>query len=127
MLGIFLHDIVQLQLYIGPSRSTVVQNRDVVKELDTGMLVATAGPDNFPRVGRVECIPPNPVQDTEITIQWMTQERAPRKPKWQRYFKFSPQRVMGSIKIQDITLYGFELTRNGCLRKKTREYLQRNL
>ena len=49
-----------------------------------GMLVAIAG-DNFPRVGEVVVIPPNVSFNSFITVQWMVQERAVHKPKWQRF------------------------------------------
>ncbi len=61
--------------YIGQSRTTVIQNRDTVKELRIGMLIATAG-ENVAKVGRVHAIPPNPMLDTTITIHWFNQERA---------------------------------------------------
>lgn len=90
------------------------------------MLIATAG-ENTPKVGKVYAIPPNPTHDTAITIHWMIQERAPHKPKWMRYFKQTPlnsKNAFGNVQTKDITLYGFELTNNGCLKKKSREYLQ---
>lgn len=72
--------MVFIYYLVGPSRTTVVQNRDVVKDLQVGMLIAIAG-DNFPKIGTVQPIPPNPSIDSEISIHWMTQERAPHKPK----------------------------------------------
>jgi hypothetical protein len=115
-------------LHIGQSRNTVLQNRDIVKELRIGMLIAVTGKDRMPKVGRVHAIPPNFTYDSSIPIQWMIQERAPHKPKWMRHFKQLPlnsKNAFGNVLIQDITLYGFELTRKGCLKKKSREYLQR--
>ncbi len=111
------------QIYIGSSRTTVVQNRDVLKELQVGMLVATEGVA-FPQVGKVQVIPPNSGAATPITVQWMEQERAPHKPKWLRYFK--PTEVTGTISFEDILLYDFELTKCGALKKKTRDYLQKH-
>ncbi len=109
------------QIYIGSSRATVVQNRDVVKELQVGMLVATDG-IAFPRVGTVQVIPPNPDAASQVTVQRMEQERAPHKPKWLRYFK--PTAVTGTISFEDVLLYDFNLTKSGALKKKSREYLQ---
>ena len=116
-----------MQIYIGPSRATVLQNRDVVKELQVGMLVAVSG-QVFPKIGKVVHIPPNPGQDADITTHWLVQERAAHKPKWARFFKISTKKdAVGAIKISDILLYGFELTAKGALKKKSREYLQKIL
>ena len=70
---------------MGPSTKTVIQNRDIIKELKVGMLIAIADSD-IARVGKVLAIPSNISLDSNITIQWMVQERAPHKPKWQRFF-----------------------------------------
>ena len=69
---------------MGPSRKTVIQNRDIIKELKVGMLIAIADSD-IARVGKVLAIPSNISLDSNITIQWMVQERVPHKPKWQRF------------------------------------------
>ena len=116
--------LLLVQIYIGPSRSTVIQNRDVVKELEVGTLIAAPG-NNFPKVGKVLSIPPNPTIESIIKIQWMGQERAPHKPKWMRSFKLGPKNAVGCIKMNEIVLYGFQLTNRGCLKKKSREYLQK--
>jgi len=67
----------------------VVHNRDVMKELQVGMLVAVQG-STFVQVGTVQAIPAHPNSDSKVTVHWMEQERAPHKPKWLRYFKPSP-------------------------------------
>ena len=41
---------------MGPSRKTVIQNRDIIKELKVGMLIAIAESD-IARVGKVLAIP----------------------------------------------------------------------
>ena len=43
---------------MGPSRKTVIQNRDIIKELKVGMLIAIAESD-IARVGKVLAIPSN--------------------------------------------------------------------
>ena len=102
----------------------MVQNRDVVKELCIGMLVATSGA-TFPNIGTVKAIPPNPCMDSTIHVHWMEQERAPHKPKWIRYFKPSTKRdAVGTVTINEILLYDFQLTKNGALKKKCRDYLR---
>ena len=106
-----------MQIYIGNSRKSVVKNRDVTKELAIGMLVATPGFDKIPCIGRVSSISSN-----VVTINLLSQERAPHKPKWSRAFKDSQKST--AISYSDILLYDFELTNRGCLKKKTREYLQ---
>ncbi len=103
-----------------------MQNRDVTKDLKVGMLVA-AQDASFVQVGTVQAIPPEPHSNTEVTVHWMEQERAPHKPKWLRYFKPVPvtkKTAIGTLRIADIILYDFQLTNNGALRKKSRDYLQ---
>ena len=103
----------------------MVQNRDVVKELNVGMLVATADPRaNFPRVGTVHLITPDPSNDSHVTILWMEQEKAPHKPKWLRFFRPSSKNTVGMITFNDILLHDFDLTNNGALKKRSREYLK---
>jgi len=105
----------------------VTKNRDVVKELQVGMLVATAGATTA-RVGTVKDIAPNPSYELQITIHWMEQERAPHKSKWLRYFSPSTKKdSVGTITFDDILLYDFELTSKGALKKKSREYWQEYL
>ena len=91
------------------------------------MLIAVPG-GTFPKVGRVQTIPPNPSVETEISVHWMIHERAPHKPKWLRNFKLSSSKnAIGSAFIKDIILYGFDLTNKGCLKKKSREYLKKHI
>ena len=104
----------------------MLQNQDVVKGLRVGMLIAIAG-DNFPRVGEVVVIPPNVSFNSFITVQWMVQERAAHKPKWQRGFKVPAKKVREEMMLNRILLYGFQLTNNGCLKKKSRDYLRKTL
>ena len=113
-----------LQIFIGPSRQTVVQNQDVVRDLQVGMMVAieTEGA-SFPDVGRVIAINSS-AQDTPVQVQWFDQERATHKPKWLRYFL--PGSTTTSIRYSDILLYDFQLTQKGALKKRSREYLQRH-
>lgn len=112
-----------LQLYIGTSRSTVIQNRDVIKELKKGMLIAVVH-DNFPRVAKVEVIPG--CSKLPVTVQWLEQERNPQKPRWLRYFRQSRKKQpLGIVPYSDIVLYDFELTKKGALKKKSRDYLQK--
>ena len=104
----------------------MVHNRDVMKELQVGMLVAVQG-STFVQVGTVQAIPADPNSDIKVTVHWMEQERAPHKPKWLRYFKPSPitkNDAIGTVSFANIILYDFELTNNGGLRKKSREYLK---
>ena len=103
----------------------MTQNQDILKQLQVGMLVATTGND-LPKVGKVQEIPSDPQLNSEIAIHWMTQEKAPHKPKWLRYFKLaSGKNASGKAQVQDIVLYGFDLTNRGALKKRSREYLQK--
>lgn len=89
------------------------------------MLIAIVG-DKFPNVGTVQAIPSNATLETKITVHWMTQEKASHKPKWLRNFKPSHSKnAIGQILIKDIVLFGFELTKKGCLKKKSRDYLKK--
>ena len=98
-----------------------MDNCDVMKELQVGMLVAVQG-STFVQVGTVQAIPADPNSDSKVTVHWMEQERAPHKPKWLRYFKPSPitkKDAIGTVSFANIILYDFELTNNGGLRKKS--------
>ena len=117
-----------LQIYIGPSRGRVHENRDVVKELKVGMLVATTGPaeSTIAQVGIVQSIEGTSSLNSKLTVNWMAQEKASHKPKWLRSFKISTKKdSLGTITFNDILLYDFELTKNGTLKKKSRDYLQK--
>ena len=73
---------VLFQIYIGPARA-VRENRDVVKEIKTGMLMAVDGGKGFvPRVGTVKAIPPNANAESQFSVHLMEPERAPYKPKF---------------------------------------------
>ena len=89
----------------------MIQNRDVVKELQVGMLVAVVGP-TFSRVGTVQSIPSKPCYGSKLAILWLEQEKAPHKPLWMRYFRKSRKDAAGTITFSDIVLYDFELTKN---------------
>ena len=112
-----------LQIYIGPSRTTVHKNQNILQDLAVGAMIAAKG-DNFPRVGRVTEIPSNPNYQSEVEVDWYRQERAPHKPRWLRYFQST--NVIGKLPIEDIILYDFQLTNNGAFKKKTRDYLKTN-
>ena len=67
--AITYNTVSSLQIYIGSSHTTVVQNRDVVKDLQKGMLVATDMGEHFPQIGTVQAIPPNPDATSKITTE----------------------------------------------------------
>jgi len=85
------------------------------------MLIA-ADDNGFPKVGKVVAIPPNVSLESRLQIQWMVQERAPHKSKWLRSFKLGPRQ--GEMEVTKVLLYDFQLTNNGCLKKKSRDYLK---
>ena len=85
------------------------------------MMVAVRG-DSFPRVGKVTSIPATPSLQASIGVQWYHQQRASHKPRWLRFFMPTPD--VGNIKIEEIILYNFDLTKKGALKKKSRDYLQ---
>ena len=85
------------------------------------MMVAAKGV-GFPRVGKVTSIPEDRTLHSSVQVQWYHQQRAPHKPRWLRYF--SPSNVSGELKIDEIVLYDFNLTKMGSLKKKSRDYLK---
>ena len=106
-------------------RTDVLENRNIVKELQVGMNIAFNNEtDGTLKIAEVKCISPNPNINSFIECCLMKQERAPHKPKWIR--TFSKTEKMHTVKYIDILLYDFQLTRNGALKKKTREYLTLN-
>ena len=111
-----------LQLYIGNTRSTVLQNQDILKGLSVGMMVATKDSNSFPKLGKVTNIPLNPTLESNIEVLWYQQEKASHKPRWLRFFL--PSAASGTITIADILLYDFSLTNKGALKKKSRDYLK---
>ena len=64
-------------------------------------------------------------QDMPVEVQWFNQERATHKPKWLRFFL--PGNTSSCIRFSDILLYDFDLTQKGSLKKRSREYLQKQL
>lgn len=120
----FLHNstfvVVIIQIYIGTSRNSVHLNQDITKELRPGMLVAVQE-GSFPKIGRVVSILANPSLESSVIVKWLSQERAPHKPKWLRYFKETNEE--GAITVSTIVIYDFDLTRMGAMKKKSREYL----
>ena len=110
------------QIFIGSSRREVIKNQDVLKDLLPGMLIAIKG-TSFPQLAKVTAIPPNPTLETTIDVQWLRQEKAAHKPWWSRFFIIATS--CGTILINDIILYDFQLTSKGALKKKAHEYLQK--
>ena len=92
------------------------------------MLVAVPGSDStkLPKIGKIHSIVDTRYQTMESTlvIEWLIQDQAKHKPKWLRPFKNSSKDSFGTIRYSDILLYDFQLTNSGCLKKKSREYLQ---
>lgn len=76
----------------------------------------------LPKLGRVVSLPSERSLHSLVEVQWLVQEKAPHKPRWMRYFKETDK--IGSLPLSDVVLYDFELTKNGALKKKSREYLQ---
>ena len=101
------------------------ENRDVIKELKVGMLVAVAGAE-LPKVGQVHSIEDigHPTLETSLVVEFLVQEKAKHKPRWLRPFKTSDKDTFETIKYSDILLYDFKLTNGGCLKKNSRKYLQ---
>ena len=74
--------LILMQIYIGPSRTRVIENQDVIRDLAVGMLVAVGG-ESFPRIGKVAAIPPGNLSlDSSVEVAWFQQERASYKPQW---------------------------------------------
>lgn len=99
-------------------------NRDIVKELRIGMTIALSsryhvktGP---PFIAIVTEIPPTLSLESSITINWMDQEKALHKSKWFKCLKTTTQSA--TVPLHEVILYDFELTKNGALKKHTREF-----
>ena len=109
-------------MYIGNRGiSDVLENRNVVEELEEGVMVAFTDKINGAlQLARVVSIPPNPTIDSMVKIVLFKQERAANKSKWNRYFFESE--ATDELKILDIVLYDFKLTQMGALKKRTKEY-----
>ena len=112
-----------MQVYIGNRRGkkAIRENRDVLKELRLGMMVAITATSEIPMIAEVSSIEPNPTLESRITVTLFEQESNKHKPKWLRYFKKTAEHA--ESQISDIILYDFELTRMGALRKSTRDFL----
>ena len=76
------------QIYIGNRRgkTAVLKNRDILKDLRLGMLVALESKEEIPYIGEVTLIPPNPALESEVKLLLYQQEKASHKPKWLRNF-----------------------------------------
>ena len=115
-----------LQIYIGSLRgsgtSEVLENRDILKELKTGMLFAyKCAHSDIPNIAQVVNIPSNPTMECAIEVVLFKQEKAPHKPRWFRFFTSADKTA--TVSFSEILLYDFQLTNKGALRKKTREFL----
>jgi hypothetical protein len=99
-----------------------LENRDILKELKVGMLVALQSKAEIPKIGEVSHIPPNPTPKSKIAIILYEQERSTHKPKWLRNFKATSRNC--DVNLSDIILYDFKLTNKGAIRKSTREFIQ---
>ena len=102
-----------------------MENRDILKELKVGMLVALQSKTEIPRIGIVSCIPPNPTLASQVSIKVYEQEKSSHKPKWLRNFNLTDKEC--SERISDFILYDFQLTKNGTIRKATREFIKKHL
>lgn len=102
----------------------MLENCNVVKELQAGMKIAFNSTDGLLQIAEVGTIPPNPNINSVINCILFKQERAPHKPKWLR--SFSKTEKFNSVRYSDIILYDFELTKNGALKKKSRDYFKDN-
>ena len=113
-----------MQIYIGPSRTRVVENQDIERDLAVGMLVAVQDVHaSFPRIGKVTVLPTrNAGLDSPIQVMWFQQERASHKPQWLRFFKQTTH--TGTVQMKEIILYDFLLTQKGALKKQSRDYLK---
>jgi predicted RNA-binding protein with PUA-like domain len=99
----------------------VLKNRDILKELKSGMLLAyKCDNSEIPNIAQVVNIPPNPTMDSAVGVVLYKQEKAPHKPRWLRFFTVSDKTA--TVSMCEILLYDFQLTNKGALRKKTRDF-----
>ena len=78
--------------------------------------------EGLPFIAVVKELPGSVTDECEIMVEWMKREAAPHKSKWLRYLENSGRTDF--IPITDIILYDFELTKNGGLKKTTRDFLK---
>lgn len=86
-----------------------------------GMMVAITAKSRIPAIAEVTLISPNPTLESMVMVNLFKQESNKHKPKLLRYFFKAEQ--FAEIKISDIILYNFELTKMGALQKSTRDFL----
>jgi hypothetical protein len=66
----------------------------------------------------------SPSSTGTITILWMDKECAAHKPWWPRTWHRAKEFPQTTMQVSNILLYIISFTKNGALRKVTREYLQ---
>ena len=106
----------------------MLHNRDIVKELMPGSVIALNHHQwrgTVPQLAKVTSIPPNPTDQSQFPILWLEPESAPHKSRWCRFYSESKKKsANSSAYFSEVLLYDIELTKNGALKKQTREYLQ---
>ncbi len=87
------------QIYIGNRRGKrpVLENRDILKEIKLGMLVAFESKAEIPKIGEVSHIPPNPTLQSMINVILYKQEGATHKPTWLRNFRITTKKLIGMV------------------------------
>lgn len=106
----------------------MVHNRDVVKELEEGSIVAIDHPDKpgiMPQLATVLKLPREKSLEAEVKIHWLEVKPGQKTARWFRYFQPSHKKdSISFIQYKNILLYDIVLTKKGALKKESREYLK---
>ena len=106
----------------------MIHNRDIVKELEEGSIVAVNHPDKpgiIPQLATVIKLPKEKNLEGEVKIHWLDMKPGQKVARWFRFYQPSKKRDCTSfIQYKNILLYDIALTKNGALRKESRDYLK---
>ena len=106
----------------------MVHNRDVVKELEEGSIVAINHPDKhgiMPQLATVIKLPKEKNLEGEVKIHWLEMKAGQKTARWFHFFQPSYKKNNTAvIQYKNILLYDIELTKKGALKKESREYLK---
>lgn len=106
----------------------MIHNRDVVKELEEGSIIAVNHPDKsgiMPQLATVIKLPTEKNLEGVVKIHWLEVKPGQKTARWFRFFEPSHKKdSMSFIQYKNILLYDIVLTKNGALRKESREYLK---
>ena len=79
----------------------------------------------IPQLATVIQLPKETNLEGEVKIQWLEMKPGQKAARWFRFFQPSQKKNnISYIQYKNILLYDIGLTKNGALRKESREYLK---